>query len=284
MTGPRRSIKRLVGQGVPALLGRRNAVRLGRYMLDSARLDIPNRIEENGERLVQNATLDHWDGAEPPTVIDVGGHFGEWSTHLLRSAAARRRRIELHVFEPTSFSFDRLHAALDAWPDQTITLQRKAVSSRNGAGTISKPHEGAGSSSLHGTRTQAEPTSDESVELTTLDTYCTEHSLVEVALLKIDAEGHDLEVLVGAEATLREGRIALVQFEYNHRWVSSRHFLRDAFELLLPLGFQLGKVTPKGVELYDGWDPELETFREGNYVAIGAKASGWLPTIPWWKR
>ena len=39
-------------------------------------------------------------------------------------------------------------------------------------------------------------------------------------------------------------RIQVTRFEYNHRWVMSRNFLRDAFELLLPLGYELGKLTP----------------------------------------
>ena len=39
------------------------------------------------------------------------------------------------------------------------------------------------------------------------------------------------------------------------------------FELVQPIGYKLGKVTPKGIEFYEAWDPELETYREGNYVA-----------------
>jgi hypothetical protein len=103
------------------------------------------------------------------------------------------------------------------------------------------------------------------------------------ALVKIDTEGHDLTILRGAGALLAGHRIAVAQFEYNHRWVFARAFLRDAFELLAGHGYQIGKLTPKGVEFYPGWDPDLETFVEGNYVACTPAVADRLPTVAWWK-
>jgi hypothetical protein len=32
------------------------------------------------------------------------------------------------------------------------------------------------------------------------------------------------------------------------------------------LGYRVGKVTPRGIEFYEAWHPELESFKEGNYV------------------
>jgi len=90
-------------------------------------------------------------------------------------------------------------------------------------------------------------------------------------------------VLQGARGLLAGHRVAVVQFEYNHRWVFARAFLRDAFDLLAGLGYQVGKLTPMGVEFYPGWDPDLETFVEGNYVACSPVAAGRLPAVRWWK-
>ena len=50
-------------------------------------------------------------------------------------------------------------------------------------------------------------------------------------------------MLRGACTLLTEHRIAVVQFEYNHRWVFARAFLRDAFDFLADLGYQIGKLT-----------------------------------------
>jgi hypothetical protein len=73
------------------------------------------------------------------------------------------------------------------------------------------------------------------------------------------------------------------QFQYNHRWTHARAFLLDAFELLTPFGYRLGKLTPFGVGFYPHWDPELETFVEGNYIACSAGATRLLPSVSWWK-
>src|SRR6202042_3792854 len=123
----------------------------------------------------------------------------------------------------------------------------------------------------------------ETIRVTTLDSYAAESRVPWFALVKIDTEGHDLAVLRGARGLLAGHRIAVVQFEYNHRWVFARAFLRDAFDLLGGFGYQVGKLTPVGVEFYPGWDPDLETFVEGNYVACGPVAAERLPAVRWWK-
>jgi hypothetical protein len=45
------------------------------------------------------------------------------------------------------------------------------------------------------------------------DDFCTEHAIAEIGFLKIDAEGHDLEVLRGFRARLKDARIDLVEAE-----------------------------------------------------------------------
>jgi hypothetical protein len=123
----------------------------------------------------------------------------------------------------------------------------------------------------------------EQVDVTTLDRYAELAGLDRIALVKIDAEGHDLAVLAGAGKLLAQHRISVAQFEYNQRWIVARAFLRDAFGLLGHAGYSLGKLTGRGVEFYPAWDPELETFTEGNYVACTAGVAGRLPSVTWWK-
>ncbi len=48
------------------------------------------------------------------------------------------------------------------------------------------------------------------------------------------------------------------------------NFRHGAFDFLVPFGYRIGNRARKGVEFYPGWDPELETNREGNYVAACA--------------
>ncbi len=278
----REAITRLVVGAVKAGLGRRNTVRLGRYLSDHARLDIPNRIASNGELLVQRLTLERCSRDGEAIVFDVGAHFGEWSTHLVSHATSLGLRLSLHIFEPAGDSFERVKRCLLVPPGVAAVINHQGLSSRRQSATLHKPHGGAGSSTLHPGHVW-DSMLTERVELTSMDDYCDAHGIATIDLVKCDAEGHDMEVLAGATGLLSGNRIPVVQFEYNGRWVFARRFLLDAFNLLQPFGYQIGKVTPKGIEFYEKWDLELETFREGNYVAVTRAARSWFPAIEWWK-
>lgn len=258
------------------VVGRRRLVRASRLVLNHARRDGPNKIAQNGELLVQRAALD---AASVTTIVfDVGANVGQWSSHLITQSQGRR--LDLHVFEPSSACIDRLKDTLCETDRLTVTLNHVAASSTNGAATLYKPHELAGSSSLHPTPASAD--NGEEVPTRTLESYCKERGIGHIDLLKIDAEGHDHHVLLGAAELLQHGTVDLVQFEYNHRWIGARHYLKDVFELVTPLGYRVGKVTPEGVEWYPRWVPQLETLIEANYVAARPHAATGLRSVRWW--
>jgi len=54
---------------------------------------------------------------------------------------------------------------------------------------------------------------EESVDLTTLDDYCDVNGVERINYLKIDTEGHDLEVLKGSVNMISERRIDLIEVE-----------------------------------------------------------------------
>lgn len=83
---------------------------------------------------------------------------------------------------------------------------------------------------------------------------------------------------------LREQRIDVVQFEYNNMWITARCFLKDAMDLLQDCGYEVGKVTPRGIEFYEGWHWELETFRLSNFLACLPPWKQHFPQIRWWNR
>jgi FkbM family methyltransferase len=261
-------------------LGRRAVVRAARFVLFRARLDYPNDMSVNGESALQRWALQLAPSGEVH-VADVGANVGRWSRSLLAAASAEGRGsdLRLHAFEPDARAFGRLASALE---DACASLNPVALSDRRGTSAFHVVAPAAGTNSLHpapGTRMTAE-----TVPTITLDSYAARSGIPGFALVKIDTEGHDLTVLRGARTLLADHRIAVVQFEYNHRWVFARAFLRDAFDLLAGLGYRVGKLTPKGVEFYPGWDAELETFVEGNYVACDPMASEGLPAVRWWKK
>ncbi|MHB1593660.1 MAG: FkbM family methyltransferase [Streptosporangiaceae bacterium] len=264
------------------ILGRDRVVRAARFVLYRARLDVPNDPRSNGEMLLQRWVLNLAEPGEAMHVLDVGANVGEWSRAMLAAAqdAGRLGELDLHAFEPSVYTFARLAESLNG---QSVNLLQFALSDFPGSAPLYILAPGAGTNSLHRPHGTGGAVTTEDVAITSLDSYAEHAGLDRLALVKIDTEGNDLAVLRGARTLFSQQRILVAQFEYNHRWVYSRCFLRDAFELLEPLGYRVGKLTPRGVEFYRGWDAELETFVEGNYVACPASVVARLPSVNWWK-
>ena len=273
----RRSLARLLS--LPAL--RRSTVRLGRFLSNAGRLDMPYEIEDNGEALVQRVAIENA-SQRPIKVLDIGVFRGWWTESLLRAAGSQQGDLDVLLFEPSPRVHAQLQEKLAGWsPPAKLELVQCALSDRQGQTEL--PVEGrGGSDSLHKHALFSSSARTESVELNTVDAFCASRGIDHVTLLKSDTEGNDLPLLRGAEAMLQGHRIELVQFEYNHMWITSGCFLKQAMDLLQGHGYAFGKVTPRGIEFYESWHPELETFQLANYLACLPSWRDRFPRVRWW--
>ena len=228
----------------------------------AARADVSNDLVSNGEKFVQAIALQS--NARPVTVFDVGANVGCWTDSLVKSAHSLQVPVSVHAFEPCHAPFAELSERISSWPE--VSLNNEACSRRAGAATMHVYGSGSGTNSLAEPLDSSSATSED-VRLTTIDLYCETNSIGMIDLLKIDAEGHDFEVIVGASEMLDRQAVRFIQFEYNQRWIGSRNYLRDAFAFLNPKGYTIGKLTGSHVEFYPYWQWELENYVEGNYIA-----------------
>jgi len=244
------------------LFGRRTLYRVSRFLMRAARGDVGNDPSINGEHLVQTVALST--AVSSAVIFDVGANVGEWTGSLLEISRVLQIPVRVHAFEPCRDTFALLSKRAIHWPE--VTLNNEACSRRAGTATMHVYGSGFGTNSL------AEPTDDqkwlsEEVRLTTIDLYCAANGITNVDLLKVDAEGHDLDVITGASEMFARQAIRILQFEYNQRWIGCRNYLRDVFALLNPRGYVIGKVTGSHVEFYPYWQWELENYAEGNFIA-----------------
>lgn len=278
-----RLLKTIVLNGLWYVLGRRNLVRLARYLSNESRLDAGMDIYLHGERMVQSCVNNFITEQEGPVIFDVGANIGLWSKSFLDEIQDASAPLRVYAFEPCEGTYQTLLSNVKTWGlSERILPRRFALSSKNGESVFYSLGSGEGRNSLH--PHWNEPSKEETVVCRTIDTYCLEENIAKISFLKIDAEGHDLDVIYGAKAMLQARKIDMVQFEYNSTWIESRRFLRDAFTFLNPLGYSIGKITRKGIELYPQWDFELETFRQGNYLAMQAQHSSLFPRVKWWNQ
>ncbi len=220
----------------------------------------PN-FEKDGERQIVQRCISHSN-----IVFDVGANQGEWAKLVLKY----HPDIELHCFEISMPTYQKLSS--QNFP-KNVRLNNFGVSSRNGEATLFVFAEGADTNSLYkrsglehwGVKPQEK---EEVVSLRALDDYCLEKNIRNVDFLKIDVEGHELEVLQGSSLMLRQGRIAIIQFEYSGAYIDARILLKDVFELFKGLPYQFYKIVPMGVLPVHAYTQELENFQYSNYLAI----------------
>jgi FkbM family methyltransferase len=179
----------------------------------------------------------------PGTVaIDVGAHFGEYSYVLAKLVGKRGRVI---CIEPVAEDA----AALAKGARQLrlpIDLINCALSSKNGYAELYIPSsEGDLSTALSSLRhVQLSDHSDSrTVQVKRLDDIT--HGITQpISLVKIDVEGHEVDVLAGAEATLTNYRPNLiVEIEKRHNSMS----IEDVFQLIMDRGFRGEFIDDTGV-------------------------------------
>ncbi len=236
--------------------------RLGRRLYCWARREVSSGCEKNGERWLLQNVLVGTEKSKPTILLDIGAFRGRWSECAIAVLMRQKISGHVHAFEPTSSTFTYLSERFKGC--KLVSTNRIALSDKSGEREFFVAGELCGINSL----LKIDGASRENVSTLRLDDFLAEKRIDHVLLAKCDTEGHDLSVLLGATEALRHGRVDVWQFEYNHRWVGGRSYLRDVFDFISDKPYLLGKLYGNGIETYKGWHPELERFFESNYVLV----------------
>lgn len=145
------------------------------------------------------------------TVLDIGANVGYFAVVAARAGGPGSR---VAAFEPNPAIGEMLAGTARLNPDLDIRVEHTAVGDVVGELDlhISSESRNSGLSSLRGDLPNTEG-GTMIVNVTTVDTYCENYGL-EPDIIKIDVEGFEHEVLVGAERTLRGARPRAVICEF----------------------------------------------------------------------
>lgn len=238
---------------------RRFLWRLGRRTYCWARNDLTKGPEKNGEYRFLHLFLSS--RQKSVTFVDIGANKGEWALQALAGAKTNGKESSLHMFEPANDSFLRLQKLFQS---PTIKVNKAALSDTNGTTLLFVRGALSGINSLY-----ADDGGDaEDVNTLTLDDYVVQNGVERIDFVKSDTEGHDFCVMQGAKNLLHAGKVTVWQFEYNHRWINARCYLKDVFKFMVDKPYMIGKLSNRGIEIYPEWHHELEHFFETNFVLI----------------
>lgn len=197
--------------------------------------------------------------------IDVGANKGLYSKELLLQYG--KNLSELHLFEPSrDLIEEHLHFA-----DDRVRVNNLALSDSSKMATLHKVAGNSGLNSLTKRRLDHHKlTMDgvEEVKTITLDEYVETSGISSIDLLKIDVEGHELDVLKGAMHNLKNNRIKCIQFEFGGCNIDTRVYFQDFWYLLHgEFAFKIFRVTPFGLSKLNKYSELDEIFRTTNYLA-----------------
>lgn len=205
--------------------------------------------------------------APPYCVFDVGANKGQFLGVALSSSIGN---LKVHAFEPALETFRLL--SQNAGDNPGVVLNNFGLGKEAGTFELYYDEAGSGLASLTNRRLEhfdMEFSRSEQVTIDTLDNYCAARNIERIDLLKIDVEGHELDVLAGAANMLGSGRIDMVTFEFGGCNIDTRTFFQDFYYLFTGYGMSLFRICPSGYFFpITGYSEILEQFRTTNYLAV----------------
>ena len=237
---------------------------LSRFFLG---IDSGTWVETSGEFVAVQKAIEM--GKEPFCILDVGANEGQF-IKVVQENVPRDKKMVIHSFEPSKYTYDNLHKVIK--DQNNIILRNLGLASEPGELTLDSDHPESGKASL----TQRNLSHigvnfdrKETVSVDTVDNYCKSQDIDKIDLLKIDVEGHELDVLKGTHLMLLQGRVNIVCFEFSSCNVDTRVFMRDFFDLFNQYNMTISRITPSGyLKPMKDYKDIYEQFGDSNYVAI----------------
>jgi hypothetical protein len=113
------------------------------------------------------------------------------------------------------------------------------------------------------------------INVTTIDTFVEENGINHIDLLKIDVEGGEMNVLLGAANCLKRQMIDVIHFEFTESNTVSRVFMKDFYEVLND--FEFFRMLPDGLVPMGEYYPVIaEIFGYQNIVAVRKGVGEWV--------
>jgi FkbM family methyltransferase len=187
------------------------------------------------------------------TIFDVGANVGQ--TALTYASAFPDASI--YSFEPGREPFGQMQAAVrDVRNIHPFNVAMGRSSGRatlnltkgNQANSLLPVAPGGGDYAVDPSMLDA--VGSEDVEITSVDDFCRQNSITEIDLLKIDAQGYEIEVLAGSQETLARG-VPLIYAEVTFvRYYQEQPLFPDVYTYLYDRGYRFVGLFDSGLHTH----------------------------------
>lgn len=202
----------------------------------------------------------------PFLVIDVGAHIGTYSNQIKFLSP----NINIYAFEPHPKTFIQLLSSAKLYGYTALNLACGDIPGNLKLFDYTGSQDGSQHASLYEgviEKIHKSSSSFSHVQVITLDSFIKEKGINRIHLLKIDTEGNEMKVLLGAREAIKEKIIDIIHFEFNEMNVISRVFFKDFYTVLEEFIFY--RMLPDGLVPLGAYNPLLtEIFAYQNIIAI----------------
>ena len=180
--------------------------------------------------------------------FDVGANIGEISLLFSRFVGPAG---SVHSFEASPETFERLKAIVTLADRSNLRLNCIAVSDHVGLSTLHVYGRDHASWTTLADRPLLSygidlvPDRLESVNTITIDAYCKIHDIEQIDLLKLDVEGAEYQVLLGAKHMLEQKRIKCCVFEYGATTFDMGNTPEMIENYLAQVGYRIRNIIPE---------------------------------------
>lgn len=197
------------------------------------------------------------EGIRDPIVFDIGANRGDWTKEFLNQIP----NASIFCFEPDPTSKFKIPENIGN--QQNVEIHNIALSDFLGKTSLYSTKTLWGGASIIPDEKGQEYSTLE-VPVTTLDEFAI-NNLVYPDVIKIDVEGAEMMVLLGGKGTLQT--TSVVEFEFGMTQYKSKFYFKDFFEFFRSCGFEIGRISPRGLKTIRVYDPLEEYFRTTNWLA-----------------
>jgi FkbM family methyltransferase len=172
----------------------------------------------------------------------------------------------VHSFEPSGAAFAKLASTVAGNP--RVSVHQLALSDTDGDAILYSNEPGSPLSSLTNRRLDhfgLDFSCQEVVHTNRLESWARALGISAVDVLKLDVEGHELQVLGGSEQFLDSMRV--IQFEFGGCNIDTKTYFQDFWYLLTAAGFHIHRLGPAGLRAVDRYSERDEVFITTNYFA-----------------
>lgn len=173
----------------------------------------------------------------PNVIFDIGANVGQKYREFREMFPA----AEIFSFEPSEASLPELRNAMQGDPRGHVV--ELAAGDRDAESQFFEYEHSSANSMLRAADSENAPDwtrrpTSRTVRQTTVDVFCSQKHLTRVDLLKTDTQGFDGAVIRGAQATLKNTKIVIVEAIFEPQYQDQSGF-DEVYRLLYSAGFRL---------------------------------------------